>query len=74
MCMCIKIKYSFPISLLLAPAAGVDAASLSPHEVLPREYSTIIHPVVHKSTRRWTWIGEGTALGSSSVQNSRSVR
>ena len=32
--MCIKIKSPFLISLLLAPAAGVDAASLGPHEVL----------------------------------------
>ena len=36
--MCMKyedeISFSFPISLLLAPPAGVDAAPLGPHEVL----------------------------------------
>ena len=69
-----KRKQKALLSLLLAPAAGVDAASLSPYEVLPREYSIIIHPVVHKSTRRWIWIGEGTALESSSIQNSSSIR
>ena len=29
-----EISFSFPTSLLLAPSAGVDAASLGPHEVL----------------------------------------
>ena len=32
--MCNRIKSPISISLLLAPAAGVDAAALGPHEVL----------------------------------------
>ena len=69
------IHFSIFFTLLLpAPAAGVDAASLSPHEVLPRAQS-----VVRRATERcgvgWRGgEGEGAALESASVQNSCSIR
>ena len=70
------IHFSIFFTLLLpAPATGVDAASLSPHEVLPRAQS-----VVRRATERcgigWPGggEGEGAALESASVQNSCSIR
>ena len=60
------IHFSIFFTLLLpAPAAGVDAASLSPHEVL-RQVQSIVH--------RCRGGAEGAALESISIQNSSSIR
>ena len=70
------ILFSIFFTLLLpAPATGVDAASLSSHEVLPW-----VQSVVRRATERcgigWRGgsEGEGAALESASVQNSCSIR
>ena len=60
-----KRKQKALLSLLLAPAAGVDAASLSPHEVLSK-----VQSIVHRCGGG----AEGAALESISVQNSSSIR
>ena len=54
-----------PCSLLLAPATGVDAASLCPHEVLCQVQSIV---------NRCGGGAEGGALESISIQNSSSIR
>ena len=61
-----KLKHNqLSFSLLLAPATGVDAASLSPHEVLPR-----VQSIVHRCGGG----AEGAALESVSIQDSSSIR
>ena len=61
-----KLKHNqLSFSLLLAPATGVDAASLCPHEVLPR-----VQSIVHRCGGG----AEGAALESISIQNSSSIR
>ena len=61
-----QLEYNqLSFSLLLAPATGVDAASLSPHEVLCQ-----VQSVVHRCRGG----AEGAALESISIQNSSSIR
>ena len=61
-----QLKHNqFSFSLLLAPATGVDTASLSPHEVLPR-----VQSIVHRCGGG----AEGAALESVSIQDSSSIR
>jgi len=57
--MCIKIKYSFPLSLLLAPAAGVDAAPLGPHEVLAGEDCGVVQAATVRVRVKWGRVHRG---------------
>ena len=40
-----EFSFSFPISFLLAPSAGVDAAPLGPHEVLACGEQSVVQGV-----------------------------
>ena len=61
--MCIKIKSPFPISLLLAPAAGVDAAALGPHEVLAGEDCGVVQATTVGVRVKWGRVHRGRVQG-----------
>ena len=62
------IHFSIFFTLLLpAPAAGVDASSLSPHEVLPW-VQLVVRGATERCGVRGKGVGEGAALESISTK------
>ena len=65
--MCIKMKSPFPISLLLAPAAGVDAAPLGPHEMLAGEDCGVVQAATVGVRVKWGRVHRGRVQGPQST-------
>ena len=61
--MCIKMKSPFPISLLLAPPAGVDAAALGSHEVLAGEDCGVVQAATVGVQVKWGRVHRGRIQG-----------